>query len=359
MHIGIDGYEINAHKLVGVGVWGLEIIKKLYWLDDQNSYIIYLPSSPQNLPPERINWKYRIIPSLGFWTFTSLPFGIWSGKKLNVFFSPTHYIPRFVNIPRVVSIMDLSYLHYPEMFLPKDLYQLKNWTDYSIKNSQKIITISQFTKSEIVKYYSVSPDKIVVVYPGLNEIYLKKNTEKPIIPGNYLLFIGTIQPRKNIERLIDAFAQGPARQNSKLVIVGKKGWLYQSIFAKVKKLNLENKVQFLDYIPETDMPNIYQNAKAFILQSFYEGFGIPVVEAMASGIPTIISNTSSLPEVGGKASIYVDPDSVDSIKNGIIKALTLKDFERKKLIQAGFAQIKKFSYRKSAEIVLKTLKDIK
>ncbi len=377
MNIGIDAYEANNPSIVGIGNFAAEIIKYLSRIDRENKYTIFLPNAPyNNLPPTTHNWHYRQVPSLGLWTFIFLPLGILTNKeKIDVFFSPTHYIPRFVRLPRVVSIMDLSYLHYPYMFRPKDLFKLKNWTAYSIENAQKIITISEFSKSEIIKYYQIPEDKIVVAYPGLAKQYKnininptagKKNNIENIkkkynIINDYILFIGTLQPRKNIIRLLEAYklaSQGEALQNFDLVIVGKKGWFYTEIFEKVRSLKLTNRVKFLDFVSSDDMPHIYSQARCFILPSLYEGFGIPVVEAMACGVPTIISNTSSLPEVGGDGSIYIEPENIDSIRNGILKALNLPASERKNIIDKGFAQIRKFSWEKSAKIVLETLKDI-
>ena len=369
MHIAIDGYEANSDKLVGVGTWASEIIKHLYKIDSQNEYTIFLPALPANLPKQRENWHYKVIPSKGFWTFTSLPFGIWTTPDIDVFFSPTHYIPRFVNTRRIVSIMDLSYLHYPRLFRQKDRYQLKNWTKYSIKNAAKIITISHFTKSEIIKYYSIPEEKIVVAYPGLNETYHNPKSQNPSVDikskyhilGDYILFVGTIQPRKNISRLLDAYVLAVNKcgnETIKLILVGKKGWLYEEIFQKAKKLNMSNKIIFLDFVPDSDMPYLYKNAAAFILPSLYEGFGIPVIEALSSGVPTVISDTTSLPEVGSDASIYIDPENIDSIKDGIIKAITLTPVKKAEMVKRGYRQASKFSWTNSAKIVLNTFKGI-
>lgn len=375
MNIGIDGYEANTKELVGVGTWGYELIHHLYDIDTKNSYVIFLPTAPNNhLPKERENWRYRIIPSYGLWTISFLPFGIWTNReKIDVFFSPTHYIPRFVDIPRVVSIMDLSYIHYPEMFRTKDLFQLKNWTAYSVKHAKKIITISEFTKSEIIKYYQVPKEKIIVAYPGCNIIqdqisnsknqkYILNIKKKYHIDGEYLLFVGTLQPRKNIVRLIEAFNRAIKQCNNltmKLVIVGKKGWLYHEIFQKVKNLKLEDRVRFSGFVSDNDMPYLYAGARCFVLPSLYEGFGLPVIEAMVCGTPIVISNNSSLPEVGGEAAIYIDPQNTESIKEGIMRALQLNNKKKNELIKKARGQISKFSWQKCAEIVLKTLKDIK
>lgn len=375
MHIGIDGYEANTKNRVGIGTFAYEIMQNLHNVDKENHYSIFLPSKPEpDMPKASQYWQYKIIPSKKLWTFTSLPFGIVKERSIDVFFSPTHYIPRFVRVPKVVSIMDLSYIHYPELFLSNDLYKLKNWTEYGVKNSKKIITISEFTKSEIIKYYRVKKENITVAYPSIAERYQKISESKDKINNNsdlinkykikneYILYIGTLQPRKNISRLIGAYYELLKKTTNKkinLVIVGKKGWLYDEMFEKVKSLGLQENVIFLDFIPDEDMSEIYRNAKCFILPSLYEGFGIPVIEAMACGTPTVISNTSSLPEVGGNASMYIDPESRESITNGLIKAISLTQTQRQEYIDNGYKQLKKFSWRKSAQIVLSVLKGIK
>lgn len=369
MNIGFDGYETNVPLRVGIGRFAFEILLQIYAKDRKNSYTVFLPGSPlKDLPPECANFRYKVIPSVGLWTLIGLPLGL-KRSNIDLFFSPTHYIPRFTHVSRIVSVMDLSYLHYPELFRRRDLYKLKNWSEYSIRNCVKIITISEFTKKEITKFYNVNPNKIVVAYPGID---LKRfNSDKREtsagrirmrkkfgIVNKYLLFVGTLQPRKNISRLLEAWDKLKRNGNNlQLVIVGNKGWLYQDIYSTLERLKSKDSVLILSGVSDADMPSIYQNAEAFCLPSLYEGFGIPVLEAMACGIPTVISDTSSLPEIGSDASIYINAQDVSSIAGGLEKILSLDSEEKNRIIKKGLENIKRFNWQDAGSKVLEVFKE--
>jgi len=375
MIIGIDGNEANIKKRVGVGRYAYELLRHIYKIQNPKSKIqnnnvklkIYLKDKPlADLPKEIDNWKYKVIGPRKLWTHFGLPLNLWwekiTGKAPNVFFTPSHYTPRFCPCPRVISIMDLSYLHFPEMFRKQDLYQLKNWTAYSVRKAAKIITISKASMDDIIRYYKVLPEKIVVAYPALMtnikyKINIKKIKEKYKIGGDYILSVGTLQPRKNYPRLIEAFSKLILDSQYKdliLVIVGKKGWMWEETVEAPKKFGVEDKVKFLDYVPDEDLPSLYKGAKCFVLVSLYEGFGIPALEAMSFGCPVVVSNISSLPEVVGEAGILVDPYNIGDITEGIKKAIKNKD----KLIEKGYKQASKFSWEKTARKVLAVLEEV-
>lgn len=280
-----------------------------------------------------------------------------SGERLDVMYSPTHYIPRFTPVPRAMAIMDVSYLKFPELFKAKDLYQLRHWTAYSVARVKKIFTISESSKDDIIKAYRVPRDRVVVTYPGfdMKNVLPLKNYK------NYILSVGTIQPRKNYTRLIEAFALF-LRQNKqkfsdlKLIIIGKKGWLYEPILAAPKTFGIEDRVKFLDFVPDDHMPSYYRNALCFALPSLYEGFGLPVLEAMAYKCPVVVSGVSSLPEIAGSAGIYVDPTSAESIAKGLLTAVRQRNLVQGRLrISAGLVQMKKFTWEKAARQTLEEL----
>jgi glycosyltransferase involved in cell wall biosynthesis len=374
MIIGIDGNEANIARRVGIGEYAFELLKEFSKMQKEGDkkdikFKIYLKDQPlADMPESSKNWQYIVVKPRKFWTQIGLPFKLFREKeKLDVFFTPSHYAPRFSPIPTVISIMDVSYIHFPELFAKKDLYQLENWTKYSAKNATKIFTISQSSKDDIIKYYHVRPDEVVVTYPGIkselgimnNELGLKKLQEKYSISPNYVLFVGTIQPRKNIERLIEAFkilkqVQDDKNKDLELVIVGKKGWLFEPILAKPQALGIQASVKFLDFVADEDLASLYQHAICYCLPSLYEGFGLPVLEAMQHGCPVITSNISSLPEAGGDAAVYVDPMNVDDIAEKL--AMLIKDTKlRKELIEKGHKQVKKFSWEKTAKETLEVL----
>ena len=371
MSIAIDGYEANVKERVGIGRYAYEVIKQMFdqvESEDQIYFRIYLPSVPlPDMPKETDWWQYRVLQPKKFWTLFRLPLALATDlPKADVVFSPTHYIPRFTNIPRIMSIMDVSYLHYPELFRPQDLYQLTHWTAYSVSHAARILTISEFSKNAIIKAYGVRPQKVVVTYPGLinhkSQITMTKQniTHKYHLSDHYILSVGTLQPRKNYVRLIEAFSQFLKRNKQKfgsidLVIVGKKGWLYEEILAAPLKFGIASRVKFLDFVPDEDLAALYENSLCFALPSLYEGFGLPVLEAMARGVPVVVSSASSLPEIAGKAGIYVDPDDVGSIQKGLETALSEKNDTR---IAEGLSQVKKFSWENAAKKTLEVLEDV-
>ena len=188
---------------------------------------------------------------------------------------------------------------------------------------------------------------------------MRRTRLKYSIVGDYLLYLGTLKPSKNIEGLLEAFSQ-VVRQDAeiKLVIAGKKGWIYGPIFEKVKKLGLTKRIIFTDYIREEDKPALIAGAKAFILPSYWEGFGLDVLSAMASGVPVVASNAGSLPEVVGDAGVLVDPNNIDSISKGIKKVLTMTKLEYNKQVKKGFKQAAKFSWEKTARETLRIITNV-
>lgn len=363
MTIGLDGNEANVKNRVGSGQYAFSMLQEFARVKNKN-FVVYLKEKPvPDLPKESVNFKYKVFGPKKLWTQFALPIKLTIGNKPDIFFTLGHYGPRFSATPYAVTIFDLSYLYYPELFNKDDLYQLTSWSKYSINSAKHIFAISQSTKEDVVKKYKIDPTKITVTYMGFNRKLFKPQPESAItqakakykIKGEYIIFVGTLQPRKNIERLVEAFSQ--IKGDTKLVIVGKKGWMYDHIFSKVKKLNLESRVIFTDFVPETDLPALISGAKLYTLPSLYEGFGIPVIEAQSCGTPVVVSNTSSLPEVVGESGIKVDPNSTISIKQGIEKVLTSPTLASE-LRQKGFKNALKFSWQKCATETLKVLESL-
>ena len=289
-------------------------------------------------------------------------------EKLDIFFSPTHYLPIYSPFLSAISIMDLSYIHFPQLFKKRDLYQLKFWTKLSVRKAKIIFTISNASKSDIIKIYGVPKKKVAVTYPGIKEenikheaLSMKDVKDKYGIEGEYILFVGTLQPRKNIKKLIEAFSKlstfNSQLSTLNLVVVGKKGWMYEEILGAPKKFGIEDKVKFLDFVTDEELQALYKNALCFILPSLYEGFGLPVLEAMQNGCPVITSNISSLPEAGGDAALYVDPQDVNDIADKIQKVISNQKL-RDDMMEKGYKQVKKFSWEKTARETLKALEEV-
>ncbi len=356
MIIGIDANEANlTTQRVGVNQYAFELLKALHVLKTKHTWVVYLKNTPlPDLPKPKPGWEYRVIPFPKLWTQTRLPWDLLThSPKPDVFLSLTHYAPRIAPMPTVVTIMDLGFLQTPEQFTAKDYNQLKNWTRYSVKNAKKVIAISQHTKQDIIREYARKPDDVVVT-PLAYDKKLFKPTPGPIRQP-YILFLGSLKPSKNIEGLVRAFAKLSLANlpvGTQLVIAGKKAWLYDRIFQLTKELKLEGKVIFTGFVEEKEKPILMSQAAAFVMPSFYEGFGIPVLEAMACGTVVVVSRVASLPEVAGDAGIYVDPHNVDSICRGIMDAIGP---ERSRRVELGLKRVKLFSWVKTAKATLACL----
>ena len=370
MFIGIDGNEANIKNRVGSNQYAFELLKALRQKesDRRHEFLIYLKEGPRaDLPKETKWWRYRIIKPAKLWTQWRLPLDLYIHRpRPDVFFSPGHYAPRWCPMPLVISIMDLGYLHFPEHFTKPVYYQLKNLTERSIKDADHILTISEATKRDIIKKYNVSQNRITVTYPGWKKQKTKNKRQKIKdinkkyrIKGDYILFLGTLKPSKNIEGLLEAYkllAISDKRLAS-LVIAGKKGWMYEQIFKKVKELGLEKKVIFTGFVPEEDISSLIKEAKVFVMPSFWEGFGIPAVEAMAMGTPVVAGNAGSLPEVIGGAGILIDPHDARDIAKGIKEVLEDKSLYNR-LRKNGIERAKEFSWQKCAQKTLETLENV-
>ena len=372
MKIGVNGYEAVIPRFgydkntglplrVGSAEFAFRLIKE-FAKEKSHNFFIYTPVEPsKDLPRETNSFKYIVFKSKKLWTMLGLSKKIYKDKNnLDVFFSPTHYLPLFSVVPSVVSIFDLSYLKYPELFKKKDLYQLKIWGRYSIKRAKAVITISESSKNAIIEEYKLASDKVHVVYPGIKELINNReinmtNLQKKYgIKKNFILFVGTIQPRKNIARMVEAISQIPELE---LIVVGKKGWQYEGILDSPRKFGVENRVKFLEFVPDEELSELYKNAICFVLPSLYEGFGLPILEAMKYGCPVVTSNTSSLPEAGGDAALYFDPEDSSDIAEKIKKLLS-DDKLREDMIEKGYKQAKKFSWEKAAKETLHVLKEV-
>lgn len=377
MIIGIDGNEANVESRVGVNKYAFEIIWNLWKLQEKgecdHSLIVFLKNKPlSDMPKEKQNFKYKVLRGGGRWILTKLmPYLFFAKEKPDVLFSPSHYTVPFSPVPRICSIMDLGYLEFSGQFTKKVFWQLKWWTAISIYVSKYIISISESTKKDIVRHYKFASGKVYVTPLShditLEDLKVDNNDVRRVkkrysIVDDYVLYIGTLKPSKNIEGLIEAFSrfQIHDRQHHfvrrfQLVIAGKKGWLYEPIMKKVNDLGLSGRVIFTDYVTDADKMALRLGAKVFVQPSFWEGFGIDTLSAMYMGIPVVVSSAGSLSEVVGSAGIMVDPQNTESIAQGIRKVLTMSQKEYNKLVAAGIAQASKFSWGKTARETLKII----
>lgn len=307
---------------------------------------------------KKVNWFHDVVYRM-IWNFIPIPYSFFFGNnsKVTLFFN--YIIPPGVSGRKITVVHDMAYKAYPETVRAKTRKFLDLSLSKTCKKADKIITVSEFSKLEIMKYLEVKADKIEVIPLGVDVKYyhnaysendVGKVKEKYNISGEYFLYLGTIEPRKNIERLIKAYGALYKQRKDipKLILAGKKGWLYEDIFKTLRELELHDMVSFLGYIEIQDAPKLIAGSIAFVFPSLYEGFGLPPLEAMACGTPVIISDAASLPEVVGEAGLLVNPLDINSIKEAMLKIIAEPDL-RIKLSEAGIQQAKMFSWEETTK----------
>lgn len=382
MKIGVDIRDAqDARKMrAGKGVYARELIKELLSIDSENEYVLYArdsQSAPQaeslaedffSQSRARVQVKVSRAPGLLWHIVVALR--MWLYDRVDLFFAPTSYIIPFL-FPRkcVVVVHDVYALIAPERHLKKAVAIEKRTFKRAITRARAVVAVSEFTKREVMRLTQLQESSITVVpnavrqSPAPAPIELS-NAETFMsrfnIPDRYVLFVGTLEPRKNIFRLIEAFAifkKKPQAADFKLVIAGNKGWYYDEIFQAAQAVNLTNDIIFTGYVSEAEKNALYKKAAVFVFPSLYEGFGIPPLEAMSAGTPVVTSSTSSLPEVVGDAAICVDPTHTQEIADAIEQVLGNEQL-RNELVEKGHRQVELFSWEKSAQALRSLLKHI-
>jgi glycosyltransferase involved in cell wall biosynthesis len=284
-------------------------------------------------------------------------------KNYNLFHSPHFNFPIFNQGKLVLTIHDLTPLLFPDIFSRKARIYMKTMIWLSKFRADKIITVSQNTKDDLVEMFNYNPNKIKVIYNGVDSSYKLIDNKKLISEinnkyntgENFLLYVGNIKPHKNIPVLLKALSN--IDKQNKLVIVGKRDKAYDEIFDIIDQNNLKDRIIFTGFVPDEDLILLYNAAALFVYPSLYEGFGLPPLEAMACGTPVITSNVSSLPEVVGDAAITVDPHNIKELSKKINKILSNKDLQNK-MIQRGIERAKQFTWDKTARETIKVYEDV-
>ena len=346
MVIGFDGSRAFNKDKTGTENYSYQLLKALAKIDQKNTYIVYLRLRFDGTEKWPRNFKFVTINWLKLWTQVGLAKQTFQ-DKLDVLFIPAHTIPLIhkPNLKTVITVHDLGSEYLSSMHQLKQRLYLKWITHYQFRSATKLIAVSKATKNDLVKKMGIDPKKIEVIYEGYDNKLFKPDTKDNSL-STYYLFVGTIQPRKNLERIIKAVA----KLKQKLVIVGVRGWMSDKIY----KLGQKEGVKFLGYVPDEKLPALYSGAIALVFPSLFEGFGLPLIEAQACGCPVLTSNTSSMPEIAGKGAIYVNPYSVESIIRGIREIGKV----REKLIKFGFENVKRFSWEKCARETLEVLENL-
>lgn len=422
MTIGIDIRILGKGRRTGVEDYTINLLSSLLLLDKSTRYRLFYNGFKKpkldypflkfsNVKIKKFRIPNRILDLfLRFLRFPKIdkllgpPAGppcceTGEAGKVDIFLSP-HFLlaPVSKRTKTIVIFYDLSFVRFPEFFsLPKLLWHKFIYPKKQAQKADLIVAISESTKEDLINLYGVKEEKIMVIYPGIDKKFrpiekdnpdldrVRKKYELPDNPptgeAGFILYFGTIEPRKNVLGLIKAFEQlkrashlngrvewlgfeGRVRSGKrdffdfpslKLVIAGIRGWLYDEVFERIEKSQFKKDIIFTDFIDEEDKPYLYNLAQAFIYPSFFEGFGLPPLEAMACGVPTIVSNKSSLPEVVGQGAIMINPYNVDEISFAIKEVLENKDL-REYLIKRGLERVESFNWDKTAKEFLKLFK---
>jgi glycosyltransferase involved in cell wall biosynthesis len=368
LKILIDFTHIPVQK-AGVGVCAVHLVSNLISIDRHNKYVIVIQSDEDcfdNVRNDRIRTLkvnalvfrrkiFRICIEQVF-----IPFLI-IRHKIEIVHSLHYSFPLVTfSAKKIVHVYDMTFFSMPEMHVPIKRVYFKFFIKLSSRLADRIITISKSTMEDYVSHFDYNREHISVVYAGRDERFtpnldtkrIDNTKQKYKIQGEYLLYIGTLEPRKNIVSAIKAFKKVcSGKPDLVFVIAGKKGWYYRDIVRSVRELKLKDRVIFTGFVDEEEKPYLLAGSKLFIYPSFYEGFGIPVLEALSCGIPTVTSNVSSIPEITGDAAILIDPHDEHALYNAIM--LLLNDSEMYRTLQSkSVEQSKKFKWKDAAEKVM-------
>ncbi|MFH1523232.1 MAG: glycosyltransferase family 1 protein [Patescibacteria group bacterium] len=369
--IGIDA-RFYGPVGKGLGRYTQEIVDNIIKIDNFNEYVIFFNKDnfeEFKLESEKVK---KIMVNVRWYTLAEqvlMPYYIWK-NNLDLMHFPHFNVPLFCPTKFIVTVHDLILTKYPTLratTLSPLLYKIKNlmykiviWL--AVKRAREVIAVSKYTKNDIVKHFKIKPEKIVVTYEGVANLAKNRDTlfttklddEKTLLSYNinkpFLLYIGNAYPHKNLENLLDVFSKLHKYQpNLQLALVGKEEYFYKKIKNYSRDLELwqENKKEtpiiFPGYVPDAQLEVLYKNALAYIFPSFYEGFGLPALEAMAKGCPVISSNKSSMPEILGEAAIYFNPENKEEMLEKIELVINDKDLQEN-LIEKGKNQVKKYSW---------------
>lgn len=370
MKIGIDGRAAKWYHGTGIGTYTNQLILSLNNVDNDNNYLIFMPQcdSINNL---KSNFKTEFvdsIPSNSFWDDINVP-NILNNADIDLYHVPQNGVGLSENIKckKVITLHDIIPLRMPETVSDRYLKIFNDELPKILDNCDGIITVSDFSKNDIAKEFDFPYDKIYVTQLAADEIYrpLSKCQSKDLITKKYgiqedfILYVGGFSPRKNILGLIEAYSNLPSKlkETFKLVITGRKGPSYDKYKNRAEELHVSNNVVFTDFVPIEDMPLFYNATEVLVYPSFYEGFGLPPIEAMACGTPVIASNVTSLPEVCYESALFIDPNDIDALSYDIERVLS-NSLLRLTMVKKSLTRSKNFSWNKTALDTISAYKSI-
>lgn len=373
MRVGID-VTAALTQGGGIGRYTRELVHALVAtnFNPDLSFALFSARPPASLPvldplPRGRSVVHRPAPFTEKWLYRlwyrfrlPIPVQLMTGP-VDIFHSPDFVLPPVLGkVPTLLTVHDLSFVHYPNTFTPALVNYLNDVVPWSVKRATHILADSNSTKEDLKSVWGVPEEKVTVLYSGVNVRFRPTINEQHLVDlrqryqlgsAPYVLTVGTVQPRKNYQMLIRAFAPLADRMPHNLVIAGGKGWLYDDIMSEVISHKLQGRVLFTGFVEDEDLPSLYSAATLFVFPSLYEGFGLPLLEAMACGVPVINSNRSSLPEISEGVTIQLPPDQPQAWTEAM-QWLLDDPVRRAQLVAAGFNRSKQFSWEKSARRLL-------
>lgn len=364
--IGIDASRAQRARRTGTETYARRLIDALIAAAPHHHFRLYFQQPPADWPPVAPNVETVVLPRPRLWTHLALGPEL-ARRPPDVFFEPAHVLPLQHPSASVVTVHDLGYEHFPEAHPRLQRWYLRLTTHWHVRAARVILADSHATRNDLIELYAADPTKVTVVYPGVDLEHFRPvrdlRTMAAVragyeLPPRYFLYVGTLQPRKNLARLIEAFAAVAALDPEVgLVLAGQRGWLYDGLFAQVRRFGLEGRVHFPGYLPDEALPALLSGALAFVFPSLFEGFGLPILEAQACGTPVLTSTTSSCPEVAGDAALLVPPTDVASIAAGLRRLLTEPEL-RAHLVERGAANVGHFTWTRAAAETLAIMEGI-
>ncbi|MBZ0252052.1 MAG: glycosyltransferase family 4 protein [Candidatus Methylomirabilis sp.] len=357
MLIGYDGRFI-AEGLTGNGIYALRLIETLSRVDDRNFYRLYLPGPNAMLPPGlegNVEIKEMHPLHRSAWVRVPITFPLELRRRPVDCFHAHYTIPARTRCKVVLTLHDFSWIVYPDHFIARKRIPLTYTVRKAVARADRILVGTPFIKRETMEYFDVPEERFAVIPYGVDARFFRRASaeeretvlKKYGVDGPYVLAVGDLHPRKNLERLLEAFIALEDHDHVKLVLVGKPLWKTTALFDRIKSAGLEARVVTTGYVPNDELPILYQCAEVFCYPSLYEGFGFPTLEGMAAGVPTAVSNASSCPDVGGDAALYFDPLKPESIAATLHRALTDSAL-RERHVAAGLARARGFTWEETA-----------
>jgi glycosyltransferase involved in cell wall biosynthesis len=356
MRIGIDA-RIAYYVRGGISTYALRLLEALAALDTDTAYYVLHSRKDHHPPRPGPNFRPRACWTPSHHRLERWALGAEVARLGLDLLHTTDFIPPAFGYRRsVITIHDLNFLYYPQFLTAESRRYYNQQIEWAVCRTDHILADSHATKSDLVSLLGVPPEKVTVVHLAANpafrplpEAETRQVATKYNLEPGYLLFVGTLEPRKNLPGLLQAYRLllDAEVTDAPLVLVGGKGWLYDELFERVEKLRLTGRVRFLHGVGDTDLPGLYNAASVLATPSFYEGFGFPALEAMACGTPAVVSDRASLPEVVGEAGLLADPDDPENIARALGRVLT-DDLLRERMREQGLAQAARFTWEKAA-----------